>query len=147
MAELMLPRMLIGVQASDAPLFTLRHRAMLNVYLDSKRLGATSIVSECMLAILKAYEQVGDSEAVPVVERLANGEGYAKRDKAIQQAAQNCLPFLYERGENETQRQTLLRASQPAANAPVTLLRPASAAPATAPNQLLRPASSETTPD
>ena len=57
-------RLLPRLQSSDAALLTLEGRACLNDALDEKNEMLT-------LAILKAYEQVGDETALPYVEKLA----------------------------------------------------------------------------
>ncbi len=92
------------------------------------------------LAVLKAYEQVGDAKALPEVERLASGQGLAARVPEIQEAAKVCLPYLRERVEQEKARQTLLRPSAEPSDSESVLLRPAQNTESDA-QQLLRPAS------
>ena|SRR5579871_763535 len=124
----LLPRL----QFSDAHLLNQEQRQILNRQcLSGKNTALT-------LAILKAYEQVGDAGAVPTVQRLAEGKRRAARDKQIQQAAAECLPQLMLCVERATAEQQLLRgASEPAAT-PETLLRAASGVSEADPSQLLR---------
>jgi hypothetical protein len=99
--------------------------------------------AQLTIAILKAFEQVGDERALPEVEWLAmeNSE-LLDGDVPIEvrRAAQECLPFLRLRAEQAEQARTLLRASAPIdAAAPDMLLRPVLArADETPPEQLLR---------
>lgn len=85
------------------------------------------------LRILRALEQVGGADAVPVVRQLAaknsvcNPSTPRKRWKQeIRQAAQECLPFLEQRAEEERLARTLLRAADASATTPDLLLRPVS---------------------
>ena len=135
----MLPRL----QASDAHLLNALHHHILNRQMSGKFPYCLSSRAKLILATLKAYEQIGGTEDLPTVKRLARGEGYAKRNKEIRTAAQECLPYLQARSEQQESRQNLLRASQSAADSPATLLRPASAADDLAPRQLLRPSTSK----
>jgi hypothetical protein len=90
------------------------------------------------VAILRAFEQVGDSKALAVVERLAKREAKTEGEKRIQEAAEACLPALQYRAEQERSSQTLLRAAMPSSAASETLLRAAAGTQDTAPEQLLR---------
>jgi HEAT repeat protein len=94
------------------------------------------------IAILRAFEQIGDERALPEVEWLAMGNADLDSDvpAEVRRAAQECLPFLRLRAEQAEQARTLLRASTPTdAAAPDMLLRPAPArADETPPEQLLR---------
>jgi hypothetical protein len=56
---------------------------------------------------LKALEQVGDPDAIPFVERIIQSKIYR-----VRQAAQECLPYLQARCEEQAKRETLLRASE-----------------------------------
>ena len=93
------------------------------------------------VAILKAFEQIGDQKVLPFVEALANGSARTAGQKQIKQAAEECLPALHLRVSQMQSSQTLLRASQAADASPETLLR-AAVGSETAPDQLLRPGSS-----
>ncbi|HLV78869.1 MAG TPA: hypothetical protein VKT32_01270 [Chthonomonadaceae bacterium] len=117
--------------------------------------------AELVRAILKALEQIGDSRALPYVEKLATGKvraddpgtrnarrqirflQWARRRRAgkadaqrIREAAQDCLPFLLDRAK--AGEQTLLRAADPAAQPADTLLRSAAASSEPAQQELLR---------
>lgn len=130
-----LPSILLKMRASDASLLNTAQRNRLNQALlgRNKRL---------VLAILAAYEQVGDSAAIPPVSRLAAGEGLAV-DSSVQEAAQRCLLFLQQRAKQEQAAQTLLRASTNADTN--SLLRAADSSPKAAPQQLLRASTPEQT--
>lgn len=87
-----------------------------------------------VVAVLKALEQIGDERALVPVERLAMQTKYPQ----VQQAAQECLPYLQTRAQEKERVLTLLRPSD-SPTAPETLLRPTSAATDDAQEQLLRP--------
>lgn len=93
------------------------------------------------IAILQALSQVGDKNCLQVVRKLALGPARSESQKRIQVAAQNCLPLLLSRVEQQQSSQTLLRAADPINCGTETLLRPASNTSLTAPEQLLRPSS------
>ena len=132
LAEGKLLELLPQLQASDANLLNGEQRAILN----RKLLTEESVF---VRAILKAYEQIGDSAAIPIVERLARGEGKAWSDPALIESAKACLPFLQMRAKQQEQSQTLLRGSESNIIALETLLRPANATLETQPETLLRP--------
>ncbi|HZT42096.1 MAG TPA: hypothetical protein VFA07_07895 [Chthonomonadaceae bacterium] len=131
LVKLALIRLLPRLQASDAHLLNVEQRKSLCRALNDKS-------SKLVLAILKAFEQVGDAEALPYVQKLAEGKGRARTEKRIQEAAQACLPFLSRLAEQTQARQTLLRAAGTSQAAEGALLRPASGAPTTDSSQLLR---------
>lgn len=138
---ILLPRM----QASDAPLLKWGHRRTLNVALSSSLVGLQQDETDraFALAILKAYEQVGDASAIPAVERLANKRPRNDPERDIQHAAQACLPLLRIRLGEVKSEQTLLRASTQDANTPDILLRPAGASAPEPEKELLRAANGE----
>ena len=137
-AQEMLTGLLPRLQISDVNLLSLRHHSILNRHLDGAWGSLTASRANFVLAILKAYEQVGGAQDLLTVERLAQGKGYAKRNKEIREAAQDCLPYLQARADGQELRQTLLRASSESGDNSGTLLRPAHAANITDPAQLLR---------
>ncbi len=139
----LLPRL----KASDANLLTSRHRYTLNIMLGSCfQPHLRGVDNDFTLAILKAYEQVGDAKAIPVVERIANHRPRNDNQRRIQEAAAECLPLLRANIGEVASTQTLLRASIHKTNTPDTLLRPATASSSTSPAELLRIASNEDTP-
>ena len=138
-----LTEMLPRLQANDAHLLTQRHHHILNRQLTRRLPILLSTRTPFILATLKAYEQIGGTEDLPAVERLAKGEGSAKQSINIRKAAQECLPYLQARSEVQDLRQNLLRASSESADSAATLLRPAAASSETAPHELLRPAEPE----
>lgn len=132
----LLPRL----QASDAPQLKEHHHRLLAQAL--KRSGHTRFLfthptnRKFAVAALKALEQVGTSQALPVVEFLAQ----KAPEPEVQRAAQECLPFLLSRAEQDWNEQTLLRASQSHAAPKEELLRPiAGQSNQAEPQQLLRP--------
>ena len=155
--EKALIRLLPRLQASDAALLDLEPRACLNKALQGKN-------EELMVAILRAYEQVGDETALPYVEALARkvpessntAQNAGFKEASLQvlrepraalsltgnvaEAAQACLPALRLRVEQQRASQTLLRGSSAREVAPDTLLRAAHASADTHPAQLLIPA-------
>ena len=113
------------LKASDVNLLTPRHRHTLNILLASNSSSLLrGVDAGFTLAVLKAYEQVGDAKAIPVVKRLANSRPRNNRQREIQAAAAECLPLLRANVGEVTSTQTLLRASTRHANTPDTLLRP-----------------------
>lgn len=142
------------LKASDTNLLTPRHRAFLNRLLAYELVRPASTPlwwmpapSELAEAILKAYEQIGDAKAIPIVERLANCTPQNDRQQRIQRAAQECLPLLRATAGELTSAQTLLRASSSSATStPDTLLRPASTTTTTDTEALLRVPVTETDP-
>ncbi len=148
-------RLLPRLQASDAGLLNVEQRACLNKALNC---GNETLI----VAILRAYEQVGDAAALPYVEsrarevppvapapqtvgtseRIIQGllgtKIKASPSAQITQAAQACLPYLHERVESQRASQTLLRGASANEVAPDTLLRATQAHTDNAPEQLLR---------
>ncbi|HLK61121.1 MAG TPA: hypothetical protein VKU00_31455 [Chthonomonadaceae bacterium] len=90
------------------------------------------------LALIQAYQQVGDERDLPVVQRLAEGNGVLAKDAEIRAAAQNCLPFLQANAERNRTSQMLLRAAPPPSMTSAELLRPVAALSPNDPQQLLR---------
>ncbi|HLK56913.1 MAG TPA: hypothetical protein VKU00_10125 [Chthonomonadaceae bacterium] len=137
----LLPRL----QASDSDLLTERHHAVLRGTLSSlphvtgnlfTRLSRRKeIHARLQVAILKAFEQVGDSKALPVVAALAESAAHPQ----VRAAAVECLPFLQMRQEQERASQTLLRASSASATEPDMLLRAAHENHDQDPNEMVRP--------
>ncbi len=128
-------RLLPRLQSSDAALLDANSRACLN-----RALGGLN--ETFTLAILKAYEQIGDESALPFVDRLARGEAAAGKamlepSPRIIEAALECREFLRLRVERQRASQTLLRGASRLEAAPDTLLRAAQQT-TTDPEQLLR---------
>lgn len=138
MAACLLTRLLPHLQASDAALLTDRQRVALGRAL-IRNVGNV----EFLLAALKALEQVGDGRALSVVESLAAGKIGTADPKRVQAAAQECLPFLQTRNDQQRASQTLLRASCISETPPATLLRPAQGAAPMEDAELLRPGISQ----
>ena len=131
-AEMALISLLPRLRASDAYLLNTNQRHCLYYTLSGTRHIWLKI------AILKALEQVGDSEAILYVERLAAGEGAAEWSPEVRQAAIDCLPYLQERARHESSKQTLLRSADSTGATAKTLLRSANETSEINPEQLLR---------
>jgi len=133
MAAQLLTRLLPRFRASDAKLLTDgQHAALL------RTLNRANATPEYFVAVLKALEQIGDARALPVVESLATGRRATSAPRRVQAAAQDCLPFLRIRCDQQRASQTLLRASDAAGMQPDTLLRPAQGVGPTEATELLR---------
>ena len=134
-AERALIRLLPRLMASDSSLLNAQQRACLNRAL--KRKG---VHDDMRVAILKAWEQVGDAAAIPFVETVARGESAGGRIPAVAAAARECLPFLVQSTQRRQIGSQLLRPADVNGPSPEVLLRPsmphASVEP---PDQLLRP--------
>ena len=143
-----LTALLPQMQASDAALLTSLHRYTLNVMLGQSRLPTWLAGAEYpfALALLKAYEQVGDAKAIPIVERLAKSRPRNERQRKIQEAAEDCLPLLQAHVGGLDVAQSLLRASALDNHTPNTLLRAATPETNAPHNELLRAANANDTP-
>jgi hypothetical protein len=94
--------------------------------------------TEFTLAVLKAWQEVGDYRALPHVRRLAHSLALTDSARRIREAAQECLTVLEARVAQEMAPQMLLRASCSTDWTPETLLRPASQGAEVNPQELLR---------
>ncbi len=137
-----LSQLLPQLKASDTHLLTPAYRRRLNGLLSMERYDYTLNKDslEFKLAILKAYEQVGDLSSLSVIEKLAKMRGWSKRACVLREAAQECLPHLRDRAADMTLTQTLLRGSQSEPAEKDALLRPAIENAATPAQELLRAA-------
>lgn len=135
-----LTRLLPRLKASDAALLNPAQRACLYEALTPANVSGNAVFQ---VAILQGLQQIGDADAVPYVQRLANMTPNSASRKWVQETAQECLPFLLERAEQRRSHQTLLRASAPAGTPSEMLLRPAGGTPETDPQKLLRASSAD----
>jgi hypothetical protein len=134
----LLPRM----KASDSGLLTAGQRKLLytllkgglNVY------AKPDLLLQYRLAVLKALEQIGDADAIPIVEHLATAKARTTDQKALKAAAIECLPSLLMNCSDVEDTKTLLRASSPETAAPEMLLRAVEFTPDSHPKQLLQAA-------
>jgi hypothetical protein len=129
-AESALIRLLPRVQATDRELFSLEQRLCLNKALlrDNKPLT---------LAILSAYEQVGDESCIGPVEKILAGKSALNGDEALNRAATHCLVALKENVETQRLSRTLVRPFMGSTDE--TLLRPVEGSSQTDTSLLLRP--------
>jgi hypothetical protein len=128
-------RLLPRFQASDIPPLAENRRRELVTMLRSTD-------TDMVVAILQAMEQIGGDEALPSVRALAEEQWSAKRNNAVRQAAQHCLPILQARLQQQNNPQTLLRSTSAPND---TLLRAAEGTPAVEadPQQMLRASQSD----
>lgn len=136
-AKTALIRLFPRLKMEDAPLLEESQRAVLRRYLAGSSVLFVGREPDLIVAILKAYEQVGDGNDLLVVEKLAHGKGLGA-DNRVQAAALACLPHLQQRIEQIQNPQTLLRASSNSEAPAETLLRAAEGNPEGDPEELLR---------
>lgn len=128
-------RLLLRVRASDAHLLGFLHRSALARSLSTPR--TRKLPPSFILAILQAFEQIGDSQAMPAVAWLSQGKGMAADHPTVHAAAQTCLAHLQAQLSRHQAPYLLLRPSS-LAEASHALLRPVITAPDAAPYELLR---------
>lgn len=104
----------------------------------------TQQMADLQIAILKAFEQVGDAKALPIVERVAMSKAKTADQQRVHAAAVQCLPYLRARAAQQQAHQSLLRASSAMETNPDILLRPAGATNTPDAQQLLRPDADQT---
>jgi len=130
-AEEALTRLLPRLKASDHTLLTPDQRRCLDRALIKRAKGAFR------LAVLAAYEQVGDETSVALVEKIAAAGVRGIRDQRVIARAAEALPTMRERAQLVKAAQTLLRPADAVGDE--TLLRPASGPPSGPVETLLRP--------
>lgn len=128
-------RLLARLRAADAYLLGFLHRTALARMLSTPR--ARKLPASFFVSVLQAFEQIGDSQALPAVSWLAQGKGVARGRPTIQEAAQACLSHLQEQLRRHQAPYLLLRPSGPAEDSHA-LLRSVVNAPDAAPHELLR---------
>jgi hypothetical protein len=94
---------------------------------------------ELSVAILRAFEKVGDRSVLPLVERIADSPARTRRQRRLKTEAQCRLPGLEARVQQQQASQSLLRASSPTTHGIETLLHPVTAGETIATEHLLRP--------
>ena len=124
------------LKANDASLLSASQRECLHRELTLQNARSQS---ELMVAILQAFQQVGDNAAIPYVESLASARPRTPQEQRVVQEAQECLPYLRLCAGNNSASHSLLRASSVTDAATDTLLRPSWDNPEIRPEQLLRP--------
>ena len=133
-ARAALVRLLPRLIESDARYLTVAQRQLLLNELDLKQPSP-----DLPFAILKAMEQVGGTEALPTVTRVAAGDSRCASVPGMKEAARACLPSLEARASRAKVGMTLLRPSDANSVSPETLLRPAPTTSEEPANELLRP--------
>jgi hypothetical protein len=117
-----LARLLPQLKTSDAYLLNAQQRLSLYRMLD---MAYAKTYVQFLESALLALQQIGDLEAVPYVERLANTTlTHSMREERVKEAAQTCLPFLKTVAAQNQAHQTLLRASAGNDTASEDLVRP-----------------------
>ena len=108
------------LQRTEVLILDTEHRQILNSVLARTNRAEDRL----RISILKAWEQIGDSSALPFVQRLAAGNLSARRNREIHRAAQKCLAVLPSIvGENDA-KMVLLRPLQHTDVSSEDLLRP-----------------------
>lgn len=126
-------RRLPQMKASDAVFLSAAHHSILNKILRSQDI-------ELILAVLKAWEQVGDAGAIPDVQNLAEGRGEVGQLPNVVRAAKECLPFLLQSTQRQQVGSQLLRPANANLTPTDVLLRPVQPHASTdSSEQLLRP--------
>lgn len=131
-SEPTLLRLLAALTPSDWYRLSPASRSFLNLRL------LESSDPQLVRAILAAWEQIGNHDSIPFVERLSHGEGVLGGDFSIRHAAAEALPAIREAASRTATAETLLRATA-AGESATALLRPASSA-ESSDQALLRPA-------
>lgn len=127
--DVVLPRtteLLRQLKANDAPQYSKYSEQIAKLaylHLTRKRNGSTEI-RLFAYAALQALQQIGTKNALPFVEKIAALDTKYYNAKNVILAAQECLPFLHQRAENQYAEQTLLRAAESKTSSDM-LLRPA----------------------
>ncbi len=145
-----LVRLLPMMTASDARLVDDRGMAALISILNRRHMN-----SALMVAVLKALQQIGDARAIPAVEKLRTmprpmnaiahyadlwfRAGMGSELRKVTDAAEECLPYLRMRAEQERLRSTLLRPAERPDNDKDILLRPLTTAAPQNDTLLVRP--------
>ena len=135
-----LTSLLPQLRANDAHLLTSNMRNRIRTWLGEQVNTDWNVLcpDDMRIAALKALEQVGNTDDIPVVEKLANLKTRTPEQERVKQAAIECLPMLREHCGEAASAQTLLRASNAEDARPDTLLRAATGLPETSPAELLR---------
>jgi hypothetical protein len=126
--------------ASDSHLLTLDHVRVLNFELiGSDHYGYVPPItrSNFQIAVLKAYEQIGDAHSLEVVRRITLEKPRAWARERVVEAAKQCLPYLEERIGRDRLNNRLLRPAGANSNEE-ELLRPATIGAVESPEELLR---------
>ena len=137
-AKARLAQLLPRLKASDTELITSLQRKRLHSFLaehlcnfayrDVRELGAKGTrqrETDFQIAILEAYEKIGDAACLPAVRSLARATVHSKSvPLEVSEAARRCLVFLEPLAAQERASKQLLRASTAPAVLPDTLLRP-----------------------
>jgi hypothetical protein len=134
-----LTRLLLRLRAHDGHLLGSLHRSALAQALGAPRMRR--LPAPFFLAVLHAFEQIGDSQALPTIAWLAQGKGAARRRPVVREAAQQCLDRLLEQMRRHQAPSLLLRPSDPVEDSR-NLLRPSVRSSDAAPHELLRAGSS-----
>ncbi len=131
-----LSRLLVRLHATDAALLKAQQRRRLGLELMNcnNHLAFDSVNVAFLLAILKAWEQIGDESAIDDVKHVA----FYGLNRRVRDAASECLPYLQERVDRMRVGSTLLRAAAQT-QSPAELLRPSNAVANEDPKQLLHP--------
>ncbi len=130
-----LKRILPRVRATEAALIDNDHRTFLYHALQSDD-------SDLVIAVLAALEQIGDSNALPFVEKLSERPVRTASDLQLRNAASQSIPAILASAARHDVGSTLLRPTVEPAKPEKSLLRPVADARAADSDLLVRPAAS-----
>ena len=133
-----LTRLLPKLKASDSNLLNGQQRHKLRSAFSHRKSRASYSNTMFQIATLKSYEQIGYREELITVNEIIGARTGAFSPEVVA-AAKECLPYLQKRVKNETEGQTLLRASSFQSVSDEGLLRPAAGVGEIEPQELLRP--------
>jgi hypothetical protein len=102
-------RLLPRLKASDTGLLTPSQKGRLARHL--AQLARFQQDKEFHVVILRALQQIGDAQAIPVVENIIRHRPCWAGQDQVHAEAVECLPFLLQRAQEENVRDTLLRAT------------------------------------
>jgi hypothetical protein len=130
-----LMRLLPRLKARDASQLTVKQKAELARHLNG--LAIFQRDKDFQVVTLRALEQIGDAQAIPLVERIIQRKPRLSGQALVHKAAVECLPYLLQRADEDKTRNTLLRSANGFGGNTSELLLPA-VGDGTDPHQLLR---------
>ena len=135
-----LTSLLPQLRANDAYLLTSNMRNHIRTWLGEQVNTDWNVLcpDHLQIAALKALEQVGNTDDIEVVERLANMKTRTSAQEKVKHAAIECLPMLRSHCGEVAAARTLLRAANAEDARPETLLRAASSTTKASATELLR---------
>ena len=107
-----LTRAFLSVRASDADRITPASKMSMIRILSTVADGVFNVRKpDLHCALIRAMEQIGDENALKLVERASKLHGRSEARRRIRETALECLPGLRDRVRNESAHEILLRAA------------------------------------